>query len=139
MKLKFQCNKVLIKDWKYLLPLCVLFLEKNNYRVIRKTLSNVSFSDDISGRLVLNTSYYARVDEGDIEFFEVNKKTEVVLTFRLSITPILIQLFIIALVGVSMDYALIGFSILPIIGLLLNIQIVRNNFINDILNVNKME
>lgn len=135
MKLKFQCHKIVDKDRVSIINHTVRFLQKNNYKILNEEPFTVSFIDDISGKPTLSTSYYSRVDEGKIELFEKDEQSEIVLTSGLSITAPLIQVFIIILISLCMDYSVLFFLVIPILSLLINIQIVRNNFIYDIMNI----
>lgn len=135
MKLEFQCRKIVDVDRQSLLHLVTLSLQKYNYEIVKNEFFTVSFINDISGgRLVLNTSHYSRVDDGKIELFERDQQSEIVFTFGLSITAGLIQMLIIILFSLCIDYTCLFYSILPISSLLINIQIVRNNFIYNIIN-----
>jgi len=132
MNLKLRSQKAINLNKEVALQKTFFFLQKDNYNILETTNSLILFDDKIaSWKLVSNTSYYSKIDAGRVEFVENNGFVDVCLSYSVSITFEILQLFLIVLASIYIDYRVLLLSAIFILNFIFKIQNIQNNFINE--------
>jgi len=133
LKLIFKTQKTVNFDRETIREKAIRFLQKRDYNITKTTTTLIAFNNEAkSWRSVPYSAYYSTIDEGQFEFAENNGQSDIHLVFRVSITIEIIELLIIIIATICVDYRALFLAIIFILNFVAKVQNIRNNFIKNI-------
>lgn len=135
MKLKFKAHQLVDLPIGTVSEKIVGYVKEKDYSVIKQTATAILFDDQItSWKLVSNSIYYIKMDEGRFDLIQQNDQTVVRLTYSLSVTFELIQLLLIIFASVYIGYEVLFLAVVLILNFIFKVLNIRNHLIGNIFN-----
>lgn len=135
MKLSFHTHKLMHVDKPTAVAKTVSYLEKSDYNIIDRAPSHISFINNIERKkLGSYATYYTRINEGKVEFNEMNEHLDIHLTYRISIDFEIVFLLIIILCSFYLEGEIGLLSIPYILNFIIKVQYIRSHFLNNVVN-----